>query len=167
MNPTLRGDPNRVMREPEAAAHLGVAPITLRRWRRNRKGPRYVRLGAKVVGYRVRDVDEFVEASASIEGAADLPPEPRLADAHRHQSPANTRDHRVNEARSKDDLVAQVRGAENAGMPGAAGNPAPSRWDRALPDPGWLTVGQLASCGGLTDECTSFRSRAARATPRC
>ena len=42
----------------EAAQYLGVKPGTLEVWRSLGKGPRYVKLGARVV-YEIADLDAF------------------------------------------------------------------------------------------------------------
>lgn len=46
-----------------AAAHLGVQPITLCKWRLNGSGPLYRKLGRRVV-YLRKDLDAFLEAAA-------------------------------------------------------------------------------------------------------
>src|SRR5215831_9915118 len=43
-----------------AAARLFVKPTTLERWRRAGRGPRCVRIGRRVIRYRVTDVDRWV-----------------------------------------------------------------------------------------------------------
>ena len=42
----------------------GLAEITLRKWRCNRRGPAFVRLGS-VIRYRLGDLRAFVEANRS------------------------------------------------------------------------------------------------------
>ena len=49
----------------EAAAYLGIQPNTLEVWRCKHKGPRYSKLGTRVL-YDKADLDEFF-ASRSIE----------------------------------------------------------------------------------------------------
>jgi hypothetical protein len=44
-----------------AAANLGVATGTLRNWRSQGRGPKYVRLGRRVL-YRLKDLDAYTEA---------------------------------------------------------------------------------------------------------
>lgn len=46
-----------------AAAHLGLSPRTLEKWRTQGRGPRYSRPGRRVV-YRVADLNHFLEATA-------------------------------------------------------------------------------------------------------
>jgi len=48
-----------ILREREAAMTLGVSVAALRRWRRERRGPAYVRL-ERCIGYRVADLEEFL-----------------------------------------------------------------------------------------------------------
>lgn len=56
------GDHLRVLREDETAKLLGIHVQTLRRWRRDGTGPRFFRLGGKLYGYRVGDVQAWQEA---------------------------------------------------------------------------------------------------------
>lgn len=46
---------------PEVAARLGVAEITLRKWRIYGTGPRFIRCGANV-RYRAADVESWVSS---------------------------------------------------------------------------------------------------------
>ena len=48
------------MREPDAAAYIGVAPKTLANWRSAGKGPRFCRLG-RVIVYQKNDLDQYFE----------------------------------------------------------------------------------------------------------
>ena len=52
-------DKVQVVNDREAARFLGLAPQTLRNWRTNRRGPKYVRLGGRIV-YRLADLNEFL-----------------------------------------------------------------------------------------------------------
>lgn len=47
----------------EAAAHLGVRPNTLEVWRCKHKGPRYSKIGSRVL-YDIDDLEEFFAARA-------------------------------------------------------------------------------------------------------
>lgn len=46
----------------EVAARLRVTPRCLERWRTTGEGPRFVRLAANAVRYRLADVDAFIAA---------------------------------------------------------------------------------------------------------
>jgi len=48
-----------VVREPKAAVMLGISVAALRRWRREKRGPPFVRMEG-CVGYRVRDLESFL-----------------------------------------------------------------------------------------------------------
>ena len=48
--------------EGEAAERLGLSRATLRAWRMQRKGPRFVRLG-RAIRYLGADLDEFLQAN--------------------------------------------------------------------------------------------------------
>ncbi len=61
-NPTTAVAPS-VVDERGAAALLGIAPATLRNLRSQGRGPKYCRVGRRVV-YRVRDVDAYLENNA-------------------------------------------------------------------------------------------------------
>ena len=50
-----------VMQTDEAAHYLGLAAQTLCKWRCSGGGPRFIRLGRKVV-YRIKDLDAFLES---------------------------------------------------------------------------------------------------------
>lgn len=50
--------------ERQAAKYLGVSPGTLRLWRAQNRSPRFFRAG-KLVRFRVRDLDEWIEQRLS------------------------------------------------------------------------------------------------------
>ena len=52
-------EPGDLVTEHEAAAILSAAVRTLRNWRALRKGPRYRKIGARLVRYSRRDLAEF------------------------------------------------------------------------------------------------------------
>lgn len=56
--------------EKSAARLYAVSTAALRRWRREGRGPRWVRVG-KCVRYRVRDLEQFLDAN-SREGEGDM-----------------------------------------------------------------------------------------------
>jgi hypothetical protein len=52
-----------VIDEHGAAALLGIAPATLRNLRSQGRGPRYYRVGRRII-YRPRDVERYLDAHA-------------------------------------------------------------------------------------------------------
>lgn len=60
-----------VLTPAAAADHLGVTEDTLKRWRRNRTGPTYCRIGYNLVRYRVADLDAWIDAHATTPSPAD------------------------------------------------------------------------------------------------
>lgn len=55
----MHSDVPQILREREAAKRLGVSAAALRRWRREHRGPAFVRI-ERCVGYRVADLEEFL-----------------------------------------------------------------------------------------------------------
>jgi len=53
---------NRTLTTPEAAEWLGLSTPTLARWRGQRVGPPYIKLGPKSVRYRISDLDSWQQA---------------------------------------------------------------------------------------------------------
>lgn len=51
----------RWLRPDEAAARIGLAARTLRRWRKQGKGPPWTRLGCKAVGYDRALLEAWIE----------------------------------------------------------------------------------------------------------
>ena len=51
----------RVLSEADAAAYCGLSLVHFRRMRRDQKGPRYVQLTEKRVGYRFKDLLVWLE----------------------------------------------------------------------------------------------------------
>jgi predicted DNA-binding transcriptional regulator AlpA len=51
----------RVLRPPDAATYLGLAAGTLAKMRVRGQGPRFIRLGSRLVGYDLHDLDEWIE----------------------------------------------------------------------------------------------------------
>jgi len=64
-----------LMRDKEAANFLGLKPITLRFWRMQRKGPKFIRMG-RACRYRDTDLEQFIETNSVL-------PEPSNGD-HTH-----------------------------------------------------------------------------------
>ena len=56
--------------EHQAAAILSTAVRTLRNWRALRKGPRYRKIGARMVRYHVADLAEFQQVMSGDFGKA-------------------------------------------------------------------------------------------------
>ena len=56
-------------RTPAAARYLGISPRTLEKWRRLGAGPRFVRLGSRLVAYELADLDEFAQRQRSSSAA--------------------------------------------------------------------------------------------------
>lgn len=54
--------PGDLLTEAEAAEALSVAIRTLRNWRALRKGPRWRRIGARMVRYHRTDLQSFIES---------------------------------------------------------------------------------------------------------
>lgn len=52
--------PDTIITTKEVAARLRVAVSTLKRWRRNQMGPRWCRVGGRMVRYLVTDLEEWV-----------------------------------------------------------------------------------------------------------
>ncbi|MGH7120950.1 MAG: helix-turn-helix transcriptional regulator [Acetobacteraceae bacterium] len=63
MSNALAGLPSRYLRTPEAARFVGLSIRTLEKHRIYGTGPRYSKLGGRVV-YRVEDLQEWVDAAA-------------------------------------------------------------------------------------------------------
>lgn len=57
-------EPGDLLTEQEAAATLNCAIRTLRNWRALRKGPRYRKIGARLVRYHRADLAEFQRVMA-------------------------------------------------------------------------------------------------------
>ena len=80
MSPNLAGFPPRYLRTPEAARFVGLSIRTLEKHRIYGTGPRYSKLGGRVV-YRVEDLQAWVEsglkASTSDPGTATVLPAKR------------------------------------------------------------------------------------------
>ena len=53
-----------LLAEGEIARQIGVSLHTIRRWRHERKGPAYLRMG-RTIRYRQEDIDEFIARSVN------------------------------------------------------------------------------------------------------
>ncbi|TDU31307.1 helix-turn-helix protein [Panacagrimonas perspica] len=58
-----KGPATRVLNTPEAASYLKLRTPTLETWRSRGGGPRFSKLGSRVV-YRIEDLDAFLEAGS-------------------------------------------------------------------------------------------------------
>lgn len=72
--PHQASKPRRILRRREAAQYIGRSERALERYATEGGGPRYVRIGAKAVGYTLEDLDAWLKArtfsSTSEEDAA-------------------------------------------------------------------------------------------------
>ena len=68
--PAAKIEPGDLLTEREAAGTLNCAIRTLRNWRALRKGPRYRKIGARLVRYHVADLAEFQRVMAGESGEA-------------------------------------------------------------------------------------------------
>lgn len=62
--PAPKVEPGDLVTEHEAAAILATAVRTLRNWRALRKGPRYRKIGARIVRYHRADLADFQKVMA-------------------------------------------------------------------------------------------------------
>ena len=53
-----------VLDESAAAKYLGIAAETLRAWRRKGSGPRFFKMGGKLVRYSIEDLANFAASCA-------------------------------------------------------------------------------------------------------
>jgi predicted DNA-binding transcriptional regulator AlpA len=56
----------RVKRTREAARYVGLSESTLEKMRTSGRGPKFVRLGGRAVGYLVEDLDAFLDAGRGV-----------------------------------------------------------------------------------------------------
>jgi hypothetical protein len=54
-----------LLRPEDAARRLGLTVRTLEMWRRRKRGPRFVRLTARVIRYPLPDLEAFIREHAS------------------------------------------------------------------------------------------------------
>jgi predicted DNA-binding transcriptional regulator AlpA len=65
-------DQRNALTEREAAKYVGVSPAVFRLWRAASTGPIYYRAGSKLIRYRRRDLDEWIESRLSQRPAAQI-----------------------------------------------------------------------------------------------
>lgn len=58
-------NPADLLSELEVSASLKISPQTLRNWRAKGEGPRFFKVGKRVIRYRRSDVDAFIETGLS------------------------------------------------------------------------------------------------------
>lgn len=54
--------PNQILRQPAAAKYTGLPESSLAKLRLTNDGPPFVRLAARALGYRVKDLDAWLES---------------------------------------------------------------------------------------------------------
>ena len=50
----------------DAAHHLGLSIDTLKRWRKIKTGPRFVRIGKKTVRYKLDELETFLRSKTEV-----------------------------------------------------------------------------------------------------
>lgn len=68
--PTAAQPADDLLADTEAAAYLHVAVQTVRNWRWKRTGPKWSRIGQRIIRYRRSDLDAFIARGASDREAA-------------------------------------------------------------------------------------------------
>jgi predicted DNA-binding transcriptional regulator AlpA len=66
MNQNTTLGPGDLVDEKEAAAILAVAVATLRNWRALRQGPRYLKLGSRMVRYSRAELAAFIRPQGEV-----------------------------------------------------------------------------------------------------
>lgn len=56
----MKTDPDKLQTTKEAARRLGVSHQTLEKWRSQKRGPHYHKIGSKAVRYSQSDLDAFM-----------------------------------------------------------------------------------------------------------
>jgi predicted DNA-binding transcriptional regulator AlpA len=57
----------RLLNEREVAASCSISVLTLRKWRSEKRGPNFVKIGS-LVRYRPEEVDAWIDRQATIPG---------------------------------------------------------------------------------------------------
>jgi|JI8StandDraft_2_1071088.scaffolds.fasta_scaffold127261_2 predicted DNA-binding transcriptional regulator AlpA len=63
--------PGRMLSTAEAGIYLGLAPITVRKLRCQGGGPKYVKLSARRVGYRLADLESWLASRPTFTSTAE------------------------------------------------------------------------------------------------
>lgn len=66
----IKAGANLPLNEDEAAAVLGLSPITLANWRHQGKGPKCKRIGLRAIRYLPRDLIAFRDGEPAAQEAA-------------------------------------------------------------------------------------------------
>ncbi|QYI99719.1 helix-turn-helix domain-containing protein [Thalassovita mediterranea] len=61
MSSKLPTDPNQLLGESQAANYLAVSPRTLRNWRTRGGGPKFVKVSARCIRYRLKDLVDWAD----------------------------------------------------------------------------------------------------------
>jgi predicted DNA-binding transcriptional regulator AlpA len=61
----LPTDDTLLMRRSELPSYIGISEQTLARWAHEGRGPKYLKLGTRLVAYRVGDVRQWLERQPS------------------------------------------------------------------------------------------------------
>ncbi|RIJ27715.1 helix-turn-helix transcriptional regulator [Henriciella algicola] len=61
MSSKLPTDPNQLLGESQAANYLAVSPRTLRNWRTRGGGPKFVKVSARCIRYRLKDLVDWTD----------------------------------------------------------------------------------------------------------
>jgi excisionase family DNA binding protein len=61
-----------IITEEEAAALLRVKRFTMRKWRREGGGPRFIRCGGRLIRYIKTDIDDWLSKNSFSSHAAEL-----------------------------------------------------------------------------------------------
>jgi hypothetical protein len=106
----------RILREGPAAEYLGTVPSTLQKWRLIGKGPRWMRIGTRMIGYDVRELDSYIEQQSRSSTSDDPTPTDQssktvIAECERARQQARlTRLHEQTAKRRRAHRVRRARG---------------------------------------------------------
>ena len=60
--PPHESESKKILSPKDAGDYIGVSPLTLANWRVQGKGPRFIRLSARKIAYRVSDLETWLTA---------------------------------------------------------------------------------------------------------